>query len=260
MTDDWRGGSAKFYDLAPDMPDDIPFYLERLPAGHPKVLELGCGTGRVSVPLALRSSYFLGIDSSAAMAARCEERLREAGIGESMASVQVADITQLSGANEYDFIVAPYRVMQNLETDEQVEGLLHSIYANLRVGGRAILNAFNPRFGADEIVQLWSQEEEMLSWTVETADGRVECYERRKGVTSEPLVIYPDLIYRHFVQDELVDEAVLSIAMRCYYPDEFLSLISNASFAICETWGGYAGEKYGEGSELVVEFMTGMKY
>lgn len=260
MTGDWRANAAKYYDLSPDMPNDIMFYRERLLAGRPKVLELGCGTGRVSVPLAQRASSFLGIDSSAAMAAICEERLREADLEQSAAAVQVDDITQLSGSNEYDFIVAPYRVMQNLETDEQVAGLLRAIHANLRVGGRAILNVFNPRYSPVEIVQAWSSEKETLSWTVETPDGRIECYERRKGVTVDPLVIYPDLIYRRFVQDELVDEALLSIAMRCYYPDEFLALISDAGFVICNTWGGYAGEKYGKGSELVVEFMSGMKY
>jgi hypothetical protein len=51
-----------------------------------------------------------------------------------------------------------------------------------------------------------------------------------------------------------VDEAVLKIAMRCYYPEKFVQLIVNQGFRVCQQWGGYEGEPYGQGSELVVQF------
>ena len=40
----------------------------------------------------------------------------------------------------------------------------------------------------------------------------------------------------------MVDEAVLKIPMRCYYPDEFSTLITEHGFRIIDRWGGYAGE------------------
>jgi hypothetical protein len=42
--------------------------------------------------------------------------------------------------------------------------------------------------------------------------------------------------------------------MRCYYPDEFTALITKHGFRVIERWGGYAGEPYGEGMELIVRF------
>ena len=45
--------------------------------------------------------------------------------------------------------------------------------------------------------------------------------------------------------------------MRCYYPDEFEQLINGHGFEIVQRWGGYAGEIYGEGPELVIEFREG---
>jgi hypothetical protein len=50
----------------------------------------------------------------------------------------------------------------------------------------------------------------------------------------------------------LVGEAVLKIAMRCYYPLEFLNLIVGKGFEVVDTWGGYDGEAYGSGPESVV--------
>ena len=41
---------------------------------------------------------------------------------------------------------------------------------------------------------------------------------------------------------------------RCFYPTEFVEKIEAAGFTVLAKWGGYAGELYGEGSELVVEF------
>jgi hypothetical protein len=70
----------------------------------------------------------------------------------------------------------------------------------------------------------------------------------------EKLVLYPELVYRRYEEDKLVDEAVLRILLRCYYPEELLSLIAGQGFHIVNKWGGYAGEPYGEGPELIVEF------
>ena len=70
----------------------------------------------------------------------------------------------------------------------------------------------------------------------------------------ERMVLYPELIYRSYRGNDLVEEAVLKIVMRCYYPEEFEELILKHGFKILNRWGGYSGEPYGEGSELVLEF------
>ena len=84
--------------------------------------------------------------------------------------------------------------------------------------------------------------------------GRVTCSDRRVRVQADPLVLYPELVYRRFHGEDLVDEAVLRIAMRCYYPEEFIDLVESEGFTVFGRWGGYRGEAFGEGGELVVEF------
>jgi hypothetical protein len=46
MTVDIRAEAVLYYDLNPNVPQDVPFYRERIPAPDAHVLELGCGTGR----------------------------------------------------------------------------------------------------------------------------------------------------------------------------------------------------------------------
>ncbi len=71
------------------------------------------------------------------------------------------------------------------------------------------------------------------------------------------LVLYPELIYRRYEGEVLQGEAVLKIAMRCYYPEELEQIILGHGFRIVDRWGGYAGEPYGKGPELVVQFTHG---
>jgi hypothetical protein len=71
---------------------------------------------------------------------------------------------------------------------------------------------------------------------------------------ADRLILYPELIYRRWAGPDIRDEAILEIAMRCWYPEDFEAVIINHGFAIINRWGGYAGEHYGEGPELVIQF------
>src|SRR5262249_5602210 len=55
---------------------DVPFWRRIASAARGTVLELGCGTGRVSLPLARAGVHLVGIDRSAPMLARARRRIR----------------------------------------------------------------------------------------------------------------------------------------------------------------------------------------
>ncbi len=245
---------AGYYDLSPHHPADLSFYLARLNLGGRRVLELGAGTGRVSIPLAQQGAVVFGVDSSPTMLARCRAKAEAVGLDSDQATFVEGDITDLNLGRTFDLIIAPFRVIQNLETDEQLEGLFDNVRSHLAPDGRCILNVFNPNRDPEEMRRSWVSGTEQLAWEVPTPDGRVACFDFRRGIDREKLVLYPRLIYRTYTDDELVDEAVLDIAMRCFYPQEFVERIEDAGFRVIEKWGGYADEVYGEGPELVVEF------
>lgn len=251
---DIRKAAARYYDLSPNTPSDVPFYINRLRSPESRVLELGCGTGRVSIPLAKRCSFLYGIDRSEAMLALCREKLGSSGLPRDRIVVETADITDFALDTSFDLIIAPGRVIQNLESDEQLEGLFRGIRTHLASKGRCILNVFNPNRPRDVLLRDWVCDVEHLDWDVQDGTQRVTCHHVRRRLQEDPLIVYPDLIYRRYEGGRLVDEAVLSIPMRCYYPAEFLELISSHGFTVLDTWGGYAGEAYGAKGELIVEF------
>src|SRR4029453_98427 len=135
MQDDSRAEAAQYYDANPTIPDDLAFYTVRLPSPDAAVLELGCGTGRVLLPLAAVCGSIYGLDRSPAMLARCVQKLQAAGMPPAKARAELGDITHFALGRQFEVIIAPYRVFQLLETDPQVDGLFRSVRAHLAPGG-----------------------------------------------------------------------------------------------------------------------------
>jgi len=113
---------------------------------------------------------------------------------------------------------------------------------------------FHPQGGFEGVQQEWSTATEVCRWEV-TVDGvRLRCNERLLSLDPERHILYPELVYRRYVGGMWSDDAVLQIPRRCYAPDTFEQVILAHGFRIVQRWGGYAGEPYGEGPELVVQF------
>ena len=113
---DIREAAAKYYD-AQDFPNDLPFYQAIVGRSGPRLLELGCGTGRMLLPLSAICAFVQGIDISPSMIDICQRKIASAGIPESTATARVADIASFDLGTQYDLIIAPFRVLQNLESD-----------------------------------------------------------------------------------------------------------------------------------------------
>jgi cyclopropane fatty-acyl-phospholipid synthase-like methyltransferase len=178
MHEDIRAAAAQYYDVNPTIPDDLAFYQTRLPSADATVLELGCGTGRVLLPLATMCGFIQGMDRSQAMLVRCLQKLQAAAIPPTKARVELGDITHFALDRAFDLIIAPYRVFQLLETEAQVDGLFQCIRAHLAPGGTCILNVFHPQGGFERVQHAWESMTERGRWEV-TVDGVcLRCEER----------------------------------------------------------------------------------
>ena len=90
---DTKARAAEYYDLDPESLGDVPFYLARIPSPKGEILELGCGTGRVLVPLAASCGYIHGIEQSDAMLRICGQKLANNSVPAERANVQLGDVT-----------------------------------------------------------------------------------------------------------------------------------------------------------------------
>jgi SAM-dependent methyltransferase len=260
MPTDPRAAAARYYDLqsAPFAGKDVPFYISLVPSPSSSVLELGCGTGRVLVPLAAHCGYLHGIDHSEAMLEICRKKLQAQGVPEERALVTLGDIGGFELGRKFDLILAAFRVLQNLEEDAQIDGLFRCIRGHLAEGGSCVLNVFRPFAEEAEMRRIWAGKTgEEVERDQPACRGRLIRSVRIARVHPEKFIFYPTLIDRYYEDGRLMDESTMEIAMRCYTPDGFLRLIESHGFRILRKWGGYDGEEYGVGPELVAQFESG---
>lgn len=111
-------------------------FWQRIVASNPgRVLELGCGTGRLSLPLARNGVELTGVDRSRTMLARAVARRRRAKLATRLQLVR-ADIRALPFESRgFQVVIAPYGIIQSVLTDRDVLAVFVSVARVLAPGG-----------------------------------------------------------------------------------------------------------------------------
>jgi ubiquinone/menaquinone biosynthesis C-methylase UbiE len=115
---------------------DIEFWKQMSSAFAPTrepILELGCGTGRVAIPVAKAGATVVGIDRSASMLARGQQRVKRAGVRSRVQLIR-GDIRHLPFPDRsFPLVMAPYGILQSLLDEKLLTATLKDV---CRVLGR----------------------------------------------------------------------------------------------------------------------------
>jgi len=115
----------------------VPFWRRVVADVHGPVLELGCGTGRITRPLANAGVNVIGVDRSAAMLGRLATRIAnpKSRMPTSIPLVR-ADIRALPFADEsFPAVIAPYGILQSLIRPADLTAALASVARVVVHGG-----------------------------------------------------------------------------------------------------------------------------
>ncbi len=239
--------NADYYDAFTTQTNDVDFY-RGLITGSPTILELGCGTGRVASALSDLASQIVAVDVAEVMLDQAKEKRAKKNI-----EYIRADITDFNFSKHFDLLIAPFRVMQALETDPEVDGFLSTLKNHMNKQSLALVNVFNPKFSLEEMKTNWVKEEETECGEATLENGDVIKFsDVRERISPENQVMYPELIYRRYRDGKFIDKHINPICMRYWYPDQFKNLFLENGFEVTNSWGGYDGETYGKGPELVL--------
>jgi SAM-dependent methyltransferase len=118
---------------------DVAFWQRLAAAQDGRVLELGCGTGRITVPVARAGADLVGIDRSSEMLARGRKRLRQA---RQRAQLVRGDIRDLPFRRRPGFrlVMAPYGILQSLTREKDLKATLDSVARVLSPGGLFVVD------------------------------------------------------------------------------------------------------------------------
>ncbi len=232
--------AASSYDAIPDFGllydsvpfytarQDVAFYVEEAKAARGTVLEVGCGTGRILLPIARAGIPITGIDGSKQMLERCRAKLQ----GERVELVQL-DMRDFDLGAKFDLIIAPFRVIQHLATLDDQLRFLEIVARHLAPGGRLVFDVFNPRFdtlvGADGVEREDTPEQRLPDGRTLRRTYRIVRVRWIDQVSEAELVYYVD--GNRYVQ---------AFEMRWYLAAELRHLLARAGFRVREMYGDFA--------------------
>jgi ubiquinone/menaquinone biosynthesis C-methylase UbiE len=124
--------------------DDLEFYKPRLKTNS-DILELGCGSGRLTRLLADEGHRVTGIDHSLPMLAEAHSRFGQ------KATFIAMDMRQLAFHRQFDAIIIPYNTLNLLSDRDDVVRCLNGCHRLLQNGGRIFLHLYVP---TEEILSL----------------------------------------------------------------------------------------------------------
>ena len=261
--------SQRIYDVIPDfgrlydavriyvVRRDLDFYVseaERRAPNGGAVLDLGCGTGRMLLPLARAGHRVVGVDASSAMLDACREKLEQESADVrarvSLHEADARDFTLPRSESGVPFAIAPFRMFQHMITVDDQLRCLAAVKRALAPGGWFAFDVFNPNFAMMTADRSAETED-----TTETPVGDGRFFRRTTRVLRirwVDQVSEIELIY--YVRDgNNVSRHVQSFDMRWFLPAELEHLLVRAGFTLEAMYGSLdRGPLTDDASEILV--------
>lgn len=249
-SDDPYAPLPELYDLQhAAFDDDLPLYGNIAEAVGDPILELGCGTGRVLVPLAEAGFRVTGIDLSAPMLAAARAACTDAGVSH-LVTLHEAPMTEADRApgGPFGLVLAPLDALLHAGGPAAQRATLEAARRAMDPRGQLVIDVFNPTPEALAALERGVVHEG--SWRL--PDGtRVDKFGARR-VHPAGQVISTELWYDLAAPDGALRRVSTRFDLRYLHRAELELMLELAGFVEWEVYGGYDLEPFEDGSDRLV--------
>jgi SAM-dependent methyltransferase len=246
------------YDLITvgDHQGDIDWYRRLAQQSGGPVLELGAGTGRVTMPIAAAGIAIHALDSDAPMLERLRAKVNAAPADvQARTTVVSGDMRTFEVAERFPLIICPFRAFLHNVTEADQLACLARVRQHLRPSGRFAFNVFHPALGfmaqhAGAMAGVWR-------WTgmhsLPTGGWVVQSDANRYDTAGQ--VVHS--LHRYDVFDDtgaLERTSMLRLQLAYMYPSDIRRRLEVSGFTNITIAGGFDGRPFThDGQELIVQ-------
>ncbi len=204
--------------------------------GPGRILELGCGSGRVTVPLARDGHTVIGLDQSTAMLRRLHGRIDTLPRSVAGRITAVAgDLRAFRVPGEFPLVIAAFNVLEHLYTRVELDACLRCVADHLEPGGVFAFDVQLPDLG-------WLNRDPNKRWArtrfTDPTTKRTMFYSTNHDYDPVSQIAVIRLYYDPV--DGRTPGRVIKLTQRKYFPAELEALIAHAGFRVIERYGDFS--------------------
>jgi SAM-dependent methyltransferase len=240
--------------------EDVEFYVSLVRRLQPrKVLELGCGTGRITLPLAEQGAQLAfdvtGLDTQAEMLETAKKRQLEAPpkVRERLRLIQ-GDMRTWQSEPAFDLIVIPCSSISHLLTLQDQLTVWNQCRRNLRPGGRFVVEITMPNMAtfADSLNVPPRALVEIDVDKSDESDGVRFIRRKTSRYLSHEQCAQTRFLYEKYQNGRAIDGYIDDFAGHVFFPRELQLLFIHTGFEVEQTLGDYRGRPLKPNSPLII--------
>lgn len=212
---------------------EIPFILKWATKKQGPIIDIACGTGRVTIPLAKNGYNLVGVDINEGMLAHAKKKA--ANLNLQIRWIE-QDCTQLDLCIKSNLVYSVGNSFQHFLTNESQDGLLTSINKSLEVEGLFI---FNTRFPSVEELLQPSTEEYWKSYTDNETLNTVDLFTISEYDSLKQIQHYTTIRKYKNNAGEIIKEKRTNITLRYVFPQEMERLLFAFGFEILHLYSDW---------------------
>ena len=233
---------------------DISFWIEEGRASGGPVLELGCGTGRVAVPIAQAGVPIVGLDNSARMLRTARAKARRLELSADLLRFVHGDMRTFRLKRKFNLVIIPFRSFLLLLSVAEQRQALATIKDHLAPDGKLIFSAFVPD------LDLLTGDPETPTHDYQVTDPatghRLAVWHQNHYDNFNQIVNARTIIERLDQQGKVISSTWRDYQLRYLNRFEALHLLEASGYRVLDVYGGFDRAPLDESSTEMVWVAT----